>query len=175
MQEIHTLAKNIRCLILDIDGVLTDGSLYYTDEGTQFKAFHCHDGQGIKMLQQSGVEVAIITKHDSPCINVRMNALGIKHVFQGQGDKLEAYTILKHRLNLEDEHFAYLGDDLPDVPVIKKVGLGMAVNNATGRVKEFAKWQTTINGGHGAAREVCELIMTAQGTLAEMEQCYFGE
>lgn len=164
MQLLLTKASAIKLVIFDVDGVLTDGTLYYTDSGADFKAFHAHDGVGIKMLQQSNVTVGIITGHHSPMITRRMEALGITHVFQGQAQKLPAYQQLIETLGLTDHEVCYVGDDLPDVPLIRRVGLGIAVANAAPFVAQHAVWQTTKSGGQGAVREVCELIMQAQGT-----------
>lgn len=161
-------AKAIKLLILDVDGVCTDGKLYFNDSGETLKVFHVHDGLGIKLLQKTGVEVAIITAKLMNAVNYRMQSLGIKHIFQGQEDKTIAYVSLLTTLQLTDDQVAYLGDDLPDLPLIRRVGLGMCVPNANIHVKKEAKWVTQTPGGAGAVREVCELIMQAQGSLDAM-------
>lgn len=165
MQKLLEKAKKIKLVIFDVDGVLTDGRLYIPDEKVQYKAFHCHDGLGIKLLMKSGVQVGIITSHRSSLITHRMQSLGIQHVYQGQEAKMPAYLDLTRRLALEDEQVCYVGDDLPDLPLIRQAGLGITVASAPEFVRRHADWQTQQPGGHGAAREICELIMTAQNTL----------
>src|SRR5258708_6043656 len=130
MQDIIEKAKKIRLVIFDVDGVLTTGQLFYGPNGHDYKEFHVHDGQGIKFLQQSGVNVAIITVKHSAIVTQRMQDLEIDHVYQGYANKLPAYEDLKQKLNLDDQEIAYVGDDLPDLPVISRVGLGVTVSNA---------------------------------------------
>lgn len=163
MEHLIEKAKKIKLMIFDVDGVLTDGSLYYSEEGLLFKAFHIADGQGIKLLLEHGIEVAIITLHDSPIIVKRMEALGVKHVFYGKQSKLATYEKILQTLNLQAEQVAYLGDDLPDLAVIRRVGLGLAVANAASQIIPYAQALTKARGGMGAAREVCDLILRAQG------------
>lgn len=158
-------AFKIRLLILDVDGVLTDGKLYFSAEGESLKVFSSLDGHGIKMLQATGVEVAIITGRESKALDLRMANLGIQHYFRGREDKINALDELLESLQLHDEQIAYLGDDLPDLPVIQRVGLGMAVANAYSFVKLHADWCTRNKGGDGAVREACDFIMDSQGTL----------
>ncbi len=165
MQNIIDKAKNIKLVIFDVDGVLTDGRLYMPDEHVQYKAFHCHDGLGIILLMQSGVDVGIITMHQSPLITQRMESLGVKHVYQGQKKKMNAYVDLTDKLQLSDEQVCYVGDDLPDLPLIRRAGLGITVASAPEFIRQHADWHTNKNGGHGAAREICEVIMSAQQTL----------
>ncbi|WP_028388476.1 KdsC family phosphatase [Legionella fairfieldensis] len=162
MNELLEKAKNIKCLICDVDGVLTDGCLYIDNQGNELKTFHVQDGMGLKLLMAAGIEVAIITTSQNAVIDHRMKQLGIQHYFKGQIDKREAFAQLKMRLNLKDQEFAYIGDDLPDLAIIQQVGLSVAVANAVNQVKEFASWQTEQHGGRGAVREVCELILNAQ-------------
>lgn len=158
-------AKQIRLLILDVDGVMTDGRLYFSAEGELLKVFNILDGQGIKLLHASGVEVAIITGRRAAALEKRAADLGIRHLYQGREDKLNALDELLAQLRLEYHQVAHLGDDLPDLPVIKRVGLGMAVANAYALVREQADWCTHTQGGNGAVREACDFIMAAQGTL----------
>lgn len=162
MNELIEKAKKIKCVICDVDGVLTDGLLYLDNHGNELKAFHVQDGMGLKLLMAAGIEVAVITTAVNAVIDHRMKQLGIKHYFTGQVDKRNAFEQLKTRLGFSLEEFAYIGDDLPDLPIIRQVGLGVAVGNAVQQVKEFATWQTTQTGGRGAVREVCELILNAQ-------------
>lgn len=158
-------ARDIRLLVLDVDGVMTDGKLYFSESGNESKAFCTLDGQGIKMLQASGVQVAVITGRQSQLLLRRTTALGIQHVIQGREDKIAALTELNQQLEIPLTSIAHLGDDLPDLPIIRRVGLGMAVANAHYFVKQHADWITELRGGEGAVREACELIMDAQGTL----------
>ncbi len=158
-------ARNIRLLVLDVDGVLTDGRLWYDNAGEELKAFHIHDGLGIKLLQSTGVAVAIITGRTSALVARRAAELGIRHVIQGRGDKLLALRALCAELHLDLDAIAYLGDDLPDLSAIRSVGLGMTVADGQALIARHALYRTTLPGGRGAVREACELIMTAQGTL----------
>lgn len=173
MNELINRAKKIKCLISDVDGVLTDGLLYYDNTGNELKAFHVQDGMGLKLLMSAGIEVAIITTSQNAVIDHRMAQLGVKHYFKGQVDKRAAFDELKNRLGFADEEFAYIGDDLPDLPIIQQVGLGVAVGDAVRRVAEFAHWQTENKGGRGAVRELCELILGAQNKHDEAINNYY--
>ena len=164
-QDLQQRAKAIKLAIFDVDGVLTDGRLYFLTDGSEFKTFNTLDGQGIKMLINSGVRTAIISGRSTPAVEKRANNLGIQHLYQGREDKLVVLDELLGELGLNYAQVAYLGDDLPDLPVIRRVGLGMAVANAAGFVRQHAHGVTEARGGEGAAREVCELIMRAQGSL----------
>lgn len=172
--DIHLLerAQAIRLAIFDVDGVLTDGRLYFMPDGTEFKSFNTLDGHGIKMLIASGVETAIISGRNSPLVERRAANLGIQHLIQGREDKLNALEELRQRVQLKDQQIAFLGDDLPDLPVMRQVGLGMAVASADTFVREHAHGVTHNPGGMGAAREFCELIMRAQGTLDAAQAAY---
>lgn len=165
-------AAGIRLAIFDVDGVLTDGRLFFMPDGTEFKSFNTLDGQGIKMLMASGVEVAIISGRKSPLVEKRAANLGIRHLIQGREDKLNALSELRQVLPFELDQIAFLGDDLPDLPVMRRVGLGMAVASADSFVREHAHAITTTIGGAGAAREFCELLMRAQGTLDAAREAY---
>ncbi len=167
MRDILDKAAQIRLVIFDVDGVLTDGSLFLGDDGQEYKAFCSRDGLGIKMLQHSGVEIGIITGRTSQVVEHRMHSLAINHVFQGYTDKLPAFEKLCQVTQLPPEYIAYVGDDVIDLPVMKRVGLAIAVADAHPLVIRHAHWHTPSGGGHGAAREVCELIMQAQGTWAQ--------
>ena len=174
MQTIFEKAQAIKIAIFDVDGVLTDGSLFLGDDGQEYKAFNSRDGHGLKMLQRQGVEVAIITGRRSEVVTHRMAELGIRHVYQGQQNKLEAYHHLVTQLKLDPAHLAYVGDDLVDLPVMIRVGFAVAVQDAHPAVKAHAHWITPSPGGRGAARDLCELILQAQGTWEPELQSYFN-
>jgi 3-deoxy-D-manno-octulosonate 8-phosphate phosphatase (KDO 8-P phosphatase) len=168
MQQILEKANNIRLVSFDVDGVLTDGRLFFDDQGQESKGFHARDGLGIKLLRQSGVEVAVISGRRSQSVERRMAALGISLVYQGQDDKLLALDDICQRLGVNHQQIAHVGDDVLDLPVMKRVGLSIAVQDAHDFVKKHADWCTTLPGGYGAAREVCDMIMTAQNSLEAM-------
>lgn len=174
MQDILQKAAKIQLVIFDVDGVLTDGSLYIDAQGQEIKSFHSRDGHGMKMLQQTGVEIGIITGRTSATVGHRMTSLGVKHVYQGQEEKLPAFLELLHQTGLQAEQVAYVGDDVVDLPVMLTVGLAIAVQDAHELVKKHAHWQTRHGGGRGAARDVCELIMEAQGQLDSQWQKYLN-
>ena len=170
MKDILEKAANIRLLIFDVDGVLTDGSLFIGDDGQEYKAFNSRDGHGIKMLQKHGVIVAIITGRTSKVVEHRMKNLGVTHVYQGKLHKLPAYEELAGKLAISAEQTAYVGDDVVDLPVMRKVGLAIAVQDAHPLVRTHSHWQTPSGGGRGAARDVCEMLMEAKGVLqAELD------
>ena len=171
-QTVLERARHIRLAIFDVDGVLTDGRLYFMPDGTEFKSFNTLDGHGIKMLIASGVETAIISGRSSPLVERRAANLGIQHLIQGREDKLTALAELREKVPVELAQIAFLGDDLPDLPVMRRVGLGMAVASADAFVRQHAHGVTQARGGEGAAREFCELIMRAQGTLDAAQAAY---
>ncbi len=158
-------ALSIHLIAFDVDGVMTDGGLYLSDSGEEFKRFNSLDGHGLKMLKASGVELAIITGRTSRCVEMRAHSLGITHLYQGVTNKLEAMQTLLAKLNLTPEAAAYMGDDVVDLPVMLSVGLAISVPDAPQVVRDRAHYVTRRNGGHGAVREACELLMSAQGTL----------
>lgn len=160
--QLNELAAQVRLCVFDVDGVLTDGKIILGPDNTEFKAFDVKDGQGLVMLGEI-VEVGIITGRQSEIVNNRMAQLGIRHVYQGQKNKLEALHDLLSKLRLSPQQVCYVGDDLPDLPVMALVGLPIAVADAVATVKDGAKFCTSAVGGSGAAREVCELILRAQG------------
>ncbi len=167
MKNLVEQAKKIRCVICDVDGVLTDGKVFFDHQGNELKGFDIQDGFGLKLLMSIGIEIAIITGSVNPAIDYRMKQLDIQHYFKGKINKLQAYQDLKLRLNIPDEAFAYIGDDLPDLVVMRQVGLSVAVANAVDLVKENAHWNTELSGGNGAVREVCNFILNSQGKLDE--------
>lgn len=162
-ENILARAAKIRLAVFDVDGTLTDGRLWYGEDGRETKVFHVHDGLGLKRLQANGVQVAIITARISHPVALRAEELGISHVYQGQRDKRSCLLELLDALHLTPEQSAFVGDDLPDLPPMHIVGLSVAVANAHPWVAEAAHWQTTRSGGMGAAREACDLILHAQG------------
>jgi 3-deoxy-D-manno-octulosonate 8-phosphate phosphatase (KDO 8-P phosphatase) len=162
MEHFIDRAKQIKLAIFDVDGVLTNGGLYYSKEGSAMKEFHVHDGIGIKLLLQAGLQVAIITGCHSRTVERRMQDLGVLHVYQGQNDKLPAYEELKNKTQLADENILYMGDDFPDLPLLTRVGLGITVANAPKIIQQYAAWVTHAKGGRGAVREVCDFLLEAQ-------------
>jgi len=172
MQDILNRAKQIRLIIFDVDGVLTDGTLYLGDDGQEYKAFNSRDGLGMKLLQKNGVKIGIITGRTSNVVTIRMESLGIRHVYQGQRHKVPAFEELRDKLGLKNEQIAYVGDDVVDLPVMHQVGLAITVQDAHPLVKQHAHWQTLAEGGQGAAREICEMLMEAQGTLEQEFEKY---
>ncbi len=161
--DILERAARIRLAVFDVDGTLTDGRLWYGEDGRETKVFHVHDGLGLKRLQANGVQVALITARISHPVALRAEELDIAHVYQGQRDKRACLLELLDALGLTAEQAAFVGDDLPDLPPMRIVGLAVAVANAHPWVVEQAHWQTRKGGGMGAAREVCDLILHAQG------------
>lgn len=174
MQDILSKAQHIKLVIFDVDGVLTDGSLFIGDQGEEYKAFNSRDGHGMKMLQSQGVTIGIITGRTSNVVHYRMESLGIEHVYQGQLQKLPAFEELIKKLGVEANEVAYVGDDVVDLPIMTKVGLAIAVADAHPLVIKHAHWQTPSNGGRGAGRDVCELIMEAQGVLDSTLNTYLN-
>jgi 3-deoxy-D-manno-octulosonate 8-phosphate phosphatase (KDO 8-P phosphatase) len=172
MKDILARAAQIKLVIFDVDGVLTDGRLILGDDGQEYKAFHSRDGHGMKMLQNSGVAVGIITGRRSKVVEHRMANLGIQHVYQGKEEKLPAFLELIGELDLKSEQVAYMGDDVVDLPVMLRVGLAVATGDAHALVSRHAHWTAPHGGGLGAARDLCELIMEAQGTLDSTMQHY---
>ena len=158
-------AKDLKLMIFDVDGVMTDGTLYYSERGEELKAFNIQDGLGIKMLRLSGVEVALITGRKSRAVELRAANLGIAHLYQGVEDKREAHAALLAQLRLATEQSGCMGDDLPDLPLVTRCGFAATVPAAPEALKTRAHYVTRASGGHGAVREVCELILRAQDAL----------
>ena len=165
--NIRKLATGIRLLVLDVDGVLTDGKLYFSASGEESKAFNTQDGLGLKLLQQSGVAVALITGRKSAIVTDRAAALGISHVFQGRDDKKNVLDTLLADLGLDYGAVAYAGDDLPDLACISAARLGISVPNGHPLAIAAASAVTTRAGGAGAVREICDWLLLAQGNLEE--------
>ena len=169
--DVLARAARIRLACFDVDGTLTDGRLYLDSEGREQKTFHVQDGQGLVLLKRAGIEVAFITARGGTVAVARGRELGVQ-VFTGVKDKLARVRELGTGLGLPMEQVAFMGDDLPDLPVIRRVGLGMAVASADRFVRENAHGVTRACGGEGAAREFCELIMRAQGSLDRAQAHY---
>lgn len=172
MDQIIDKIRKIKCLICDIDGVLTDGLLYIDNHGNELKTFHVHDGVGLKLLMAVQIEIAVITGSYNAVIDHRMTQLGVRHYFKGQIDKIQAYETLKTTLQLSDEEFAYVGDDVVDLPIMQRVGFSIAVANGVKTIRDMADWTTTAEGGRGGLREVCEYILAAQNKMEEAIQTY---
>jgi 3-deoxy-D-manno-octulosonate 8-phosphate phosphatase (KDO 8-P phosphatase) len=158
-------ARGVRLAIFDVDGVMTDGTLYIGPQGEAFKAFSSLDGHGMKMLQSAGVATAIISGRSSEALAYRARELAIGHLIQGAVDKVAEFERLRERLGLEASACAFVGDDLPDLAVMKRCGFAVAVANATESVKAAAHYVTRASGGKGAVREFCELVLRARGQL----------
>ena len=161
-------AQKIKLLLLDVDGVLTDGKLYYGNSGEEMKGFDIQDGLGIKLLQKGNIQVGIITGRISSLLQRRADELGISPVIQGREDKLTALDELMPFLDMTLDEIAFIGDDLPDLAVMKRVGLGITVANASSTLAAEANWQTVSTGGNGAVREVAEMILIAQGKFSKI-------
>lgn len=164
-QELLDIAKQIKLLICDVDGVFSDGLVYMGNNGEELKTFHTRDGYGVKSLMNAGIEIAIITGRSSQIVENRMSALGIKLIYQGQDDKIKAYHDICEKLQIAPEQTGYIGDDLIDWPVMEKVALKVCVADGHPLLAKRANYVTKIKGGHGAVREVSDLILQARDEL----------
>ncbi|MCP4470131.1 MAG: 3-deoxy-manno-octulosonate-8-phosphatase KdsC [Gammaproteobacteria bacterium] len=169
---VNNSARQVRLLILDIDGVLTDGGLQFDNRGEEYKTFSSLDGHGIRMMLDCGIEIAVITGRKSAIVDHRMGDLGVRHIHQGCRDKLAAFTKLLQATGLKPDQVAYVGDDLPDLPIMRRVGLAIAVQNAHAFVKQHCDWVTSLPGGSGAVREVTDFILQAQSLLEDKQNGY---
>ena len=156
--DLRAKASKIKMVAFDVDGVMTDGSLTFDEKGIEYKTFNAKDGQGIVNLKNAGIITAIITARENGTVKHRFENLGMTRLFQGQKDKLKAMKQLLEDYNLEFSQVAYMGDDLPDIPVLKEVGLSCCPNDAVDEVKDVAIFVSSKNGGRGAVREMCDLI-----------------
>lgn len=167
-------ARQVRIAIFDVDGVLSDGGLHYAETGDAMKTFDVRDGMGMKLLQDSGVELAIITSRKAGSVRERSADLGIRHVQQGVADKYSAFEALLAALGFTPEQAAFLGDDLVDLPALKRCGFAVTVADAPAVLKRHADYVTRAKGGRGAAREFCEVILHNQGTLTRQTARFLG-
>ena len=172
--DINTRAANIKLVAFDIDGVMTDGGLHYTDDGHELKTFNVQDGLGVVLLRRAGIKVAIITGRTSNVVNCRAKDLGVEHVFHGVGDKGAVSGQLLEQLGLQWSELAFMGDDLIDLPAMTRCGLAIAPANARPVVKERAHLVTEASGGKGAVREAIEFLLAAQGKLDAAFAPYLG-
>lgn len=172
MPGIEEKIKSIRLLLLDVDGILTSGVIFYGEDNISLKGFYIQDGLGIKLLQKSSVSVGIISAKISKAVSKRAEELQIEYVYLGQEEKITAYETIKTKLKLNDHEIAYMGDDLPDLPVLKRVGLAITVPQASEIIKQHVDIITKNKGGQGAVREICELIMNTQGHFNSVIQSY---
>jgi 3-deoxy-D-manno-octulosonate 8-phosphate phosphatase (KDO 8-P phosphatase) len=171
-KELSKIAKNIKFLILDVDGVLTDGGIILDNKGNEFKTFHVRDGHGIKMLIRAGIHVAIITGRHSRVVERRAHELGVTELFQKCYDKRAAYKQISEKYSLNDNEIAYVGDDIVDIPILKKAGFSVVVADADVEVKDVAMMVTKMRGGRGAVREVCDFILKAKGLWQDIIDGY---
>jgi len=158
-------AKKIKVVIFDVDGVMTNGGLMLGDDGLEYKNFHSQDGLGLKLLHNTGIQMAIVTGRSSNVVTKRAENIKITHIYQGVEDKLEAFNKILKDLNVTAEECMFMGDDVIDLPPMRRAGLAVTVPHAMPLVKEYAHYITTREAGHGAVRELCELLMKAQGTF----------
>lgn len=173
--EVRKRAMLVRLMIFDVDGVLTDGSIIIHDDGSESKVFHVHDGHGIKLIQRAGIDVAFITGRSCRAVDHRAGGLGVSRVYQGIHRKLEAYEKILMETGLNDEQIGYMGDDLIDIPVMRRVGFPVAVSDAVPHVIPFACYVTVAKGGHGACREICELLLRARGLWEKAIMPYLSD
>ena len=172
-QEVLNRAKVIKLVVFDVDGVMTDGGLTIGDDGQEYKTFNSQDGLGMKLLKASGVQLAIITGRTSNIVKQRSDSIGIAHFYQGIDDKLAVFNELVAKLNITPQHAAFMGDDVVDVPPMLRCGLAVSVPAAPSIVQARAHYVTKKHGGHGAVRELCELIMHAQGSFEAQMAPFF--
>jgi 3-deoxy-D-manno-octulosonate 8-phosphate phosphatase (KDO 8-P phosphatase) len=165
-------ARQVRLLIVDIDGVLTDGGLQFDNRGEEYKTFNSLDGHGIRMMLENGIEVAVITGRKSEIVEHRMRDLGVRQIYQGYRDKLPAFEKLLQDSGLAPDQVAYIGDDLPDLPIMQRVGFAVAVQNAHSFVKQNCDWITDTAGGKGAVREATDFILESQSLLETIHNSY---
>ena len=170
--ELLLRAQGVKVAFFDVDGVLTDGGLYFSESGETLKRFNTLDGQGLKLLRRAGITPAVITGRDSKALRARLEALGITHAVYGTEDKRPAAEVILKTLGLGWPQSASMGDDWPDLPVMRRVALACAPSNAHAEVRAIAHHVTAVQGGEGAARELCDLLLVASGQYARLLQDY---
>ena len=163
--EFETRLAALELMIFDVDGVLTDGRLYYQSNGEELKVFHVHDGHGLKQLLNNGIEVAIISGRNSSALRSRLKDLGIIHTYLGESNKIPALQDLITKTGIALEHTGYMGDDEPDLKPMQQVAISFAPSNAIDKIQEQVDWVSSKNGGEGAAREVCDLVLAAKNII----------
>lgn len=173
--DIRLRAAKVKLVALDVDGTLSDGRLWFSADGKEIKAFNVLDGLGMKMLREHAIEVALITARESPIVQARARELGLRHVYQGARDKRESLNHLCHALSLKPDQVAFMGDDLPDLPVLRVVGLAVAPANAHPWVRDRVHWCTRASGGEGAVRELCDALLIAHGWAEAVLRRYTPE
>ncbi len=171
-EKLLAKARNIKLLIMDVDGVLSDGKVYYSNAGDELKNFNIKDGLGIKLLHKNEIKTAIITGRESKIVERRAKELGISHIYQAAPNKQMAFEAILAKENLTPEQVAHVGDDLPDLPLMQQCGLGIAVNDANWFVKQNADWITQMGGGQGAIRNIAELLLTSHDKLEQTYASY---
>lgn len=174
MAQAFHRAKNIKLCVFDVDGILTTGNIVYGNHDMEYKSFHVRDGLGFKLLMESNIQVAIISGRTSEAVKKRLSELNLSHVFLGHSNKLPVYEELKIQMQLGDDEIAYMGDDLPDLPILSKVGLAITVADAPSYIQHYCHWTTQLNGGEGAVREACEFILKAQDKLRSVVATYLA-
>ena len=169
----HEKARRIKLLVLDVDGVMTDGTLTYNGRGDEIKKFNVYDGLGLKLLMKAGVAVALVTSRQSEAVQKRAHELGITLLYQNADKKLTVYDDILHALHLSDAEVSAAGDDLMDLPLLRRCGLSFSVANGVAEVKKESDYVTVNAGGHGAVREICEIIIKAKGLWADVTAQYY--
>lgn len=171
-EELRAKAARVRLLVLDVDGVLTDGRIIMDHKGREIKAFDVRDGHGIKLLREAGIEVAMLTGRNSQVVQKRADDLGVLWVRQGVHDKVAAYAKIAHEAGIKDEETCFVGDDVVDIPLLRQVGVPVVVADGAQEAKRFALYVTQSAGGRGAVREVCDLLLQAQDKWEEILRRY---
>ena len=164
--------KEIQLLLLDVDGVLTDGSIIYSDEASETKVFNVKDGLGLKLVMQAGIKIGLVTGRTSKALHRRCRDLGIAYVYDGVQQKARLLDEIAIKTGVSAENTAFVGDDLPDIPIMRRVGLSIAVADAHERVRKHVDWTTSAAGGRGAVREVCDALLKACGKWDEIMAQY---
>lgn len=166
--DLQQKAKNVEIILMDVDGVLTSGDIVYNSKGEEIKFFNAHDGLGIRLAHEAGLKTGLISARDSEAIRIRARELNMEHLYLGKYNKIKSYEMLMKEVDLLDEQVCFIGDDLPDLPVLQRVGFPVAVQNASTKVKETIPFHSDRAGGEGAIREIIEYILQAKGKLDQL-------